>query len=74
MFRHHECVLPLGTRFLVLRDDFPAIGIIGIDKNAPSTHVDHRLDGKHHTRNEYHAVATLFEMRHVRLFMEVAGK
>jgi len=67
---HEERVLPLCAGLLVLGDDFPAVGVVGIDEDAPRTHVDHRLDGEDHAGHKEHACAAMAVVVDLGVFVE----
>ena len=46
---HKEGVFPLGGGQFILGDDRPAVG--AIDKDLPSAHIDHWLNGEYHAGN-----------------------
>ena len=66
---HEEGVLPLGGGQFVLGDDGPAISTV--DEDLPSAHIDHRLDGEHHARDEEHTRAFLAVVQHFWIVMEL---
>ena len=66
---HQKGVLPLGGGQFVLGDDGPPIG--AVDKDLPSAHVNHRLDGEHHARDEEHARAFLAVVQYFRVVVEL---
>ena len=63
-------MFPLSGGQFVVRDDFPAVGVLRVDENFPRAHINHRFDGEHHSRNEEHSVALLLEMSHFGFFVE----
>ena len=68
---HDECMLPLSRWLLVASDNFPSVWVVGIDKHLPCTHVDHRLNGEHHTRYQKHACALVSIVQHLGLLVEL---
>ena len=64
-------MLPLRARQLVARYYFPSVLVIGIYKHLPCAHVNHGFDGKHHARNEQHALSSTSKVRYLWLFMEL---
>jgi len=68
---HYKRVLPLGARLQVSRDDFPAEGVIGIDKHPPCAHVDHGLDGEHHAWDKQHALLPLGKVANLGILVEL---
>ena len=64
-------MLPLGTWLLILGDHLPAIGVVGIDKHLPCSHINHRLDGEHHAWYQQHARTLMTIMVHIGLLMEL---
>ena len=71
MLCHKQRMFPLGTRFFIFRDNFPAVWIVSINKNTPCTHIYHRLYGKHHSWNQEHTSATITIMIDFWFFMEL---
>ena len=64
-------MFPLRRRQLVVGDDFPSVRVVLIDKDAPRTLIDHRLDGERHAGHQQHARAARSAMLHIRLLMEL---
>ncbi len=70
---HHECMLPLSRWLLIAGDYLPSVWIVGIDEHLPGSHIDHWLDGEHHTRNEQHTRSSMTIVKNLRLLMELTA-
>ena len=64
-------MLPLGAGLLVFCYHLPTVWIVGIDKHAPSTHINHRLNGKHHAGHQQHARAAIAVVVDLGLLVEL---
>ena len=69
VFGHDKGVFPLCRGQFVFGHDGPAI--LFVNKDLPRAHIDHRFDGKNHTRHKEHAVAACVPMLHLGLFVKL---
>lgn len=65
---HEKRVLPLGGRHAVAGRDRPSVLTAEVDFAA--AHVDHRLDGEYHARDEQHSRAGLAVVGNLRILVE----
>mgnify|MGYP007132504553 FL=1 len=68
---HEEGVLPLCRWLFVARDNLPSIGVVGVYEDLPCSHIDHRLDGKHHSWYQEHACATMAVVEYLGLLVHL---
>ena len=62
-------MFPLSGRQFIFGNDCPSVFFV--NKDLPSSHVDHRFDREYHTWNQKHPCPLSSEMADLRFFMEL---